>query len=581
MRRHDSVALAAGVTAGLLIALAAPPFGWWPLGIIGLGILSSALTGAHPSRRLLVGAGCGIAQYAVGALFVAAFTLAGYVLLVGLEGLLCALFALLASRGALQQLRIVGAVILLEWARDHWPVGGMPIGGVAIGQSGGPLLALTRIGGPLLMVAAAAALGAGGASSLGRRYRSRHPPRLRDALGGLGSLGGVALAVTLASVAPNGSPEAGSLRAAIVQGGGRRGLTSLEQPVSTALAATIAETSRVAPRRVAVVLWPEDVVSLGGPLAGSPAERALGALAHHLDATLLAGVTALVGQHQFTNALVAITPNGRIAASDEKAHPVPFGEYVPFRGVLQHVVNLAAVPRDMVVGHGSGLLRTPAGPLGALISYEDFFPGRGRSAVRAGGRALVVATNTASYATSEIPGQELAASRIQAVAEGRYLLQAATVGVSAVIAPSGAVLWRSELGVPATLTTTIPLRRGATLYEQFGNVPTLGLAALALATGVPLLAVRRRRRQRRHDRVAALPARALAANEEHLVEDEVLRQPHHAVGSEIAELNKDRLHLVALREVHGLTARQADDESRQHEADEGDHPERDDLPPQV
>lgn len=578
MRRHGYLAFAAGAVAGLLIACAAPPLGWWPLGIAGLGIWSWALTGARPSRRVLVGAGCGIAQYAIGALFAAAFTLAGYLVLVGLEGLACALFALLATRGTLQPLRVVAALVLLEWARDHWPVGGMPIGGVAIGQSGGPLLALARIGGPLVMVAGAATLGAGVADSLEHLFSSR---RWRGALGALGSLGAVGLASAFASVAPNGGPPEGTLRAAIVQGGGRRGLTSLEQPASTALAATTAETERLAPHQVALVLWPEDVVSLRQPLAGSPAERALGALAHHLDATLLAGVTALVGQHRFTNALVAIAPGGRIAASDEKAHPVPFGEYVPFRSVLQHVVNLAAVPRDMVVGHGSGLLRTPAGSLGALISYEDFFPGRGRSAVRAGGQVLVVATNTASYATSEIPDQELAASRIQAVAEGRDLLQAATVGVSAVITPSGALRWRSGLGVPAVHRTAVPLRRGATLYEQFGNVPALGLAALALATGVRLGAPRRRRRQRGDDRVVTLPARALAAGEEQLVEDEVLGQPHHAVGGEIPELNEDRLHLVALREVHRLAARQADDEGRQHEADEGDHPEGDDLAPKV
>lgn len=578
MRWHSRIVVAAGAVAGLLIACSDPPFGWWPLGIVGLAIWSWALTGARPSQRLLVGAGCGIVQYAIGALFAATFTLAGYVVLVGLEALLCGLFALLATRGALQPLRIVAGVVLLEWTRDHWPLGGMPIGGVAIGQSGGPFLALARVGGPVMMVAGAAILAAGIAGCLERLWATRH---WRGPLRALWSIGAVVVATVLASVAPNGGPRVGSLRAAIVQGGGRRGLSALEQPASTALAATITETARLTPHRAALVIWPEDVVSLGKRLAGSPAERVLGALAHHLDATLLAGVTALVGQHRFTNSLVAIAPSGKIVASDEKAHPVPFGEYVPFRGVLAHVVNLAAVPRDMVVGHGSGLLRTPAGPLGALISYEAFFPGRGRSAVRAGAQVLVVATNTASYADSEIPDQELAASRIQAVAEGRDLLQAATVGISAVIFPSGSLGWRSELGVAAVHCTAVALRRGATLYEQFGDLPALGLAALALATGVPLGAPGRRRRQRGHDRVASLAARPLTAGEEQLVEDEVLGQPHHAISGEIAELDEDRLHLVALREVHCLATRQSHDQGGQDETDKGDDPEGNDLSPKV
>ena len=76
----------------------------------------------------------------------------------------------------------------------------------------------------------------------------------------------------------------------------------------------------------------------------------------------------------------------------EKVHRVPFGEYVPFRGLFSHLANLDAVPRDAIPGRGSGLMRTPAGPLGILVSYEVFFADRGRSSVRAGAQLLVVPT---------------------------------------------------------------------------------------------------------------------------------------------------------------------------------------------
>ena len=66
---------------------------------------------------------------------------------------------------------------------------------------------------------------------------------------------------------------------------------------------------------------------------------------------------------------------------------MPFGEYIPYRGFFKHLANLSSVPLDAIPGHGNGVLHTPAGPLGTLISYEVFYAGRGWVATRAGARA--------------------------------------------------------------------------------------------------------------------------------------------------------------------------------------------------
>src|SRR5262249_9138783 len=158
--------------------------------------------------------------------------------------------------------------------------------------------------------------------------------------------------------------------------------------------------------------------------------------------------------------------SGRVIGRVDKAHGVPFGEYVPFRSLLQHLVSLAAVPRDLVAGHGSGLLRTRGASFASLISYEAFFPDRARSGVRAGGSAILVATNTASYSSTQVPAQELAASRLDAIALGRDVLQAASVGYSAVIAPDGTVRAEGALGAPAVVSTELSLRRGLTFYAD-------------------------------------------------------------------------------------------------------------------
>jgi len=138
-------------------------------------------------------------------------------------------------------------------------------------------------------------------------------------------------------------------------------------------------------------------------------------------------------------------------------------------------------------------MATPAGDLAVLVSYEVFFPDRGRSGVRAGGQLIVVPTNTSSYPSEQAPAQEIAASRLQAIEEGRDLLQVAPTGYSAVIDNRGRVLQETSLSVPAVLKATVPLRDGETVYTRFGDAPTLVLALCAAVAGWADLARRRRR----------------------------------------------------------------------------------------
>jgi len=103
--------------------------------------------------------------------------------------------------------------------------------------------------------------------------------------------------------------------------------------------------------------------------------------------------------------------------------------------------------------------------------------------VRAGAELLVVPTNTSSYATDQIPSQEVAADRVQAVEEGRDLVQAAPTGYSTVVDHRGAVLQQTALSRRQVLLATVALRTGRTVYARFGDLPTLVLAVLAVVAG--------------------------------------------------------------------------------------------------
>ncbi len=273
------------------------------------------------------------------------------------------------------------------------------------------------------------------------------------------------------------------MSAAAVQGGGARGFRKSQIDPSDVLAAQLSATRLMqrldrgtAPQ---LVLWPEDVVSLDTLLSDSPEEGALSHLARGLHATLVVGVTETVSSTAFRNEVVACGPDGTLVSRYEKVHRVPFGEYVPYRGFFAHLANLSAVPLDAVPGTGTGLLPTPAAPLGAMVSYEVFYADRGRSAVRAGAQLLIVPTNTSSYATSQVPTQEIAASEVQAVQQGRDLLQAAPDRLQRGHHQPGRAARAVEARRPQMVFATLSRRVGCTVYVRFGDLPVLVLSGVA------------------------------------------------------------------------------------------------------
>ena len=485
--------LVPSLAAGLLLTLSLPPFGWWPLAVVGAGLLYWRLAGLRLRARVLAGWTAGLGCFVPALFWAGSFNWYGAVVLMAAEAVSMAVAAALVPpvRGRLAA--FAGAFTLCEAVRMAWPFGGLPIGGVFLGQADGPLLAAARTGGPLLMTAlvwlGGGALGQLVMSVVEGRRPGRRPIGGRD-LGTTEVWAGAALValgavLALSAVAPDGGGGRG-LTAAAVQGGGQRGLSSQQVDPTTVFTAQLDATAalRSGPRGPRLVVWPEDVIALAQPLARSPETRAMAAVARRLRSTVLAGVTIEApGGRTFLNEIVAWGPTGRVVAVFEKVHRVPFGEYVPFRGLFSHFASLSGVPADAVAGTGSGLMVTSAGRLGVMVSYEVFFADRGRSSVRAGAELLVVPTNTASYASSQVPTAEVAADRVQAVAEGRDLVQAATTGYSTVVNENGDVALQSVLGHRQVLVAAVTLRRGLTLYAREGDVPVLVLAALALALG--------------------------------------------------------------------------------------------------
>ena len=477
------VPLVVPLGAGVLVGASLPPVNCWVLGPLGVATLAAASTGRTWRRRAITGMLAGIGQIGIGCGWALQFTGAGYVVLVLVESCFFAAATMLSPRGRGRLPALAGLLTCAEWARDSWPFGGLPLGGIALGQLDGPLAATARLGGPIAVAGATYLAGSGLAALLRGVAR-------RDRAGAASGTIAIVVVVTLAALAtqaPAGGPPGRRVTVAAVQGGGRRGLSALVVPAASVLGAQLAATVAV-DHGTDLVVWPEDSVSLAGPLDHSAVRPLLAEVARAVAGTLVVGVTEPAGPGRFRNEAVVFGPSGDIVATYEKQHPVPFGEYVPFRSVLRHVVSLAAVPRDMVPGRRVGMVTTPVGKIALLVSFETFFTGLGRAAVRSGGELIVVPTNTASYASNLVPAQELAASRLQAISEGRELVQAASTGFSAVIDTRGRVIERSGLGEREVLRATVRLESAMTLYDDVGQWPVL-LLALACAGGGALCAV--------------------------------------------------------------------------------------------
>ena len=483
-------ALASGV--GLAVSL--PPWGFWITAPFGAALLWWCVGGLRLRSRFIAGWLSGLGMFVPGLWWATSFNTYGGAVLMAVEALApAAACAFTPRRTRGRTVALAGGMVLAEYVRDSWPFGGLPIGSVALGQAAGPLAGVARLGGPLLVVGLVwLAGGAIGSAVTTLVHWARGATGLRPARRLL-SASGACLALVVGvgvagDAAPDGGPAVGVLRVASIQGGGARGVSRSEVEPTVVYGATVAATGSIAGhdggQPPGLVVWPEDVVALDSPLDGSATEGQLASLAVRLHAVLVAGVTETEPRGQFRNEIVAFSASGQLVARFEKVHRVPFGEYVPYRGFFAHFASLQAVPLDAIPGHGDGVLHTPVGALGTLVSYEVFYAGRGRVATRNGAHLLVVPTNTSSYRTSQVPSQEIAAARLQAISEGRDLVQAAPTGFSAVIDNRGRVRARSVLALRAVIVRDVALRDGTTLYERAGDLPVLVLGALGVVVGL-------------------------------------------------------------------------------------------------
>lgn len=466
--RRGAVAVRA-LVAGLCLVAAVPPWGWWPLAVVGVALLDG-LIADQPAwtrfrRTWLVAA----AWLYPGMVWMWDLTPPGYLIAGAAYAAYFGLAAAVTPPGAGRRVALPGAVALAEVARWAWPFGGVPLATIPMSQADGPLAEVVRLAGPVLLVIVVVVAGQALAAAVARSWRP--------------AAAGVAVvlaAVALAAVAPQGA-AVDELDVALVQGGGPQRTRAADTDEREVFERHLAASERVS-TPVDLVVWPENVVNVT-EFATSRERDELAELARTLDATVVVGVVEDAGPGRFENAAVAFAPDGTVVDRYDKVRIVPFGEYVPLRGLLERVAGGTLPGKDAVRGDGRAVLDTPVGPLGVAISWEVFFAGRAREGIADGGQVLVNPTNGSSYWLTIVQSQQVASSRLRALETGRWVLQTAPTGFTALVTPGGDVVERSAVSETRVIQGTIERREGDTWATRLGDRPAIALSGLLVAAG--------------------------------------------------------------------------------------------------
>lgn len=231
-----------------------------------------------------------------------------------------------------------------------------------------------------------------------------------------------------------------------------------------AATADFLETDLAARARIVTLLGPRDIILLGG------------------DSLIFDRAGELVGAR---NSTFAVDARGDIIGRYDKAHLVPYGEYLPARSILSAIGLSRLVPGDIDFwpGPGPATMAAPGfGKVGLQICYEIIFSGQ---VIDAANRPdfLFNPSNDAWFGRWG-PPQHLAQARLRAVEEGMPVIRSTPTGISAVIDADGRLLRSLPWHEPGVIEAALPNSRPATLFARFGNLLPILFALLLLAGGI-------------------------------------------------------------------------------------------------
>ena len=232
---------------------------------------------------------------------------------------------------------------------------------------------------------------------------------------------------------------------------------------------------------------PDDVLHQAG------AAQMLGTAAQRLNAGIIVGSDIVTPMPDaIFHASILFPPDGGAPIHYDKQQLVPFGEFIPFRNrwPAALIQSFGFFPKDATPGSGATLLdfRTVNGlrvASGSFLCYESMYPQYARAMTRNGANLLVTQSNDSWFQSRAAQEQHLAAVVCRAIENRRAVVRATTNGITGLLDANGRIVTQAPRNEAAFLVGDVPLRGGISLYARFGDwfVGLCGLLVLLALAG--------------------------------------------------------------------------------------------------
>ncbi len=228
-----------------------------------------------------------------------------------------------------------------------------------------------------------------------------------------------------------------------------------------------------------LVVFPESILP-SYILQNEPLKDAFAHLARDGGMRVLLG-TGEYRDRSIFNAVALFSEAGALVGTYHMVWPVPFGEYIPGRRVLEWIGlggwARSFLPLDLSRGDGFD----PLEDLGTPICFESTFPAPSRQFTQNGAHLLITVTNDAWFNESSALPAHFASGVFRAVENRRWFIQSANGGISGVISPRGEIV--ASLNAEGVLIERVHAQAGRSVYTRWGDLPLL-LGSLTIALGV-------------------------------------------------------------------------------------------------
>ncbi len=225
-----------------------------------------------------------------------------------------------------------------------------------------------------------------------------------------------------------------------------------------------------------IIIWPETAI----PTFFANVENVIEPFANNLHASgieVLAGGFYSDGQSSYNS----VRQLAGEKALYQKRHLVPFGEYMPFRFMLNWLAAYIDIPMsDLGRGSGPNLPITLKGePLGLSICYEDVFGEEMREHLPEA-TVLVNVSNDAWFGEKIAPYQHQQKAQMRAREMLRPMIRVTNTGVTSVINYQGQIQQSIAHNTQGFIDVTVYPRLGASVYAQTGNWPVFIVTMIVL-----------------------------------------------------------------------------------------------------